>query len=281
MDVSVALCRAAAADGITHMVATPHANDRYHYDREYLKGVVAQLQELVGDSLKIGLGCDFHLSYDNIQDALANPTRYVIEDTRYLLVEFSNFSISEQTADYFFKLKSCGMTPVITHPERNPILRETPATSAGMGRSGLRGAGHRLRADRILGRSDSPRSPVAIRTPGGSRARDRCPRSGKAGSDAFHCTRCRCHNLRIGDRGRPGGGESPRHHHQPVSTLLPASRDGELQEKLDYRNLYVGIRYRANRRGDQGDRFRRCPLPRLRCRLRPENSGRAPLHPPR
>ncbi len=126
MDVSVALCRAAAADGITHMVATPHANDRYHYDREYLKGVVAQLQELVGDSLKIGLGCDFHLSYDNIQDALANPTRYVIEDTRYLLVEFSNFSISEQTADYFFKLKSCGMTPVITHPERNPILRETP-----------------------------------------------------------------------------------------------------------------------------------------------------------
>ena len=32
------MCRMAAADGITHMVATPHANDRYHYDREYLKG---------------------------------------------------------------------------------------------------------------------------------------------------------------------------------------------------------------------------------------------------
>jgi protein-tyrosine phosphatase len=126
MDVSVALCRAAATDGITHMVATPHANDRYHYDREYLKGLVAQLQELVGDSLKLGLGCDFHLSYDNIQDALANPTRYVIEGTRYLLVEFSNFSIAEQTADYFFKLQSCGMTPIITHPERNPILRESP-----------------------------------------------------------------------------------------------------------------------------------------------------------
>jgi protein-tyrosine phosphatase len=125
-DVSVAMCRAAAADGITHMVATPHANDRYHYDREYLKGLVVHLQQLVGDSLKVSLGCDFHLSYDNIQDALANPTRYVIEGTGYLLVEFSNFSIVEQTTEHFFKLRSCGITPVITHPERNPILRESP-----------------------------------------------------------------------------------------------------------------------------------------------------------
>ena len=120
------MCRAAAADGITHMVATPHANDRYHYDREYLKGLVVHLQELVGDAPQLSLGCDFHLSVDNVQDALANPTRYVIEGTRYLLVEFSNYGVPPQTSEYFFKLGSCGMTPIITHPERNPILRENP-----------------------------------------------------------------------------------------------------------------------------------------------------------
>jgi len=125
-DVSVAMCRAAAVDGITHMVATPHANDRYHYDRGYLKGLVAHLQQLVGDSPKLSLGCDFHLSYDNLQDALANPTRYVIDETRYLLVEFSNYSIPQQTSDSFFKLGNSGMTAIITHPERNPILRESP-----------------------------------------------------------------------------------------------------------------------------------------------------------
>ena len=32
------MCRMAAQDGIEHMVATPHANDRYFYDREYLSG---------------------------------------------------------------------------------------------------------------------------------------------------------------------------------------------------------------------------------------------------
>jgi len=123
-DVCVAMCRAAAADGITHMVATPHANDRYHYDREYLQGLVAHLEGLVGDAPKLSLGCDFHLSYDNLQDAMAHPARYVIGNTRYLLVEFSNYSIPQQITDSLLKLGDCGLTPIITHPERNPILRE-------------------------------------------------------------------------------------------------------------------------------------------------------------
>ncbi len=125
-DVSVAMCRMAAADGITHMVATPHANDRYHYDREYLKGVLAHLQQLVGDTIKLSLGCDFHLSYDNLQDAFSNPTRYVIEGSQYMLVELSNYSVPPQTTDSFLKLGDCGMTAIITHPERNPIVRESP-----------------------------------------------------------------------------------------------------------------------------------------------------------
>lgn len=118
------MCRRAAADGITHMVATPHANDRYAYDREKFQTMVARLQEEVGDALKIGLGCDFHLSYENIQDALAHPSRYVINNTRYMLVEFSNYSVPQHTTDSFSKLGDCGLTVILTHPERNPILRE-------------------------------------------------------------------------------------------------------------------------------------------------------------
>jgi protein-tyrosine phosphatase len=125
-EMSVAMCRMAAADGITHMVATPHANDRYHYDRNHLQGLVDHLQELVGDLLKISLGCDFHLSYDNMQDVLANPSRYAIEGTHYMLVELSNYSVPVQTTDCFLKLGDCGITAVITHPERNPILRASP-----------------------------------------------------------------------------------------------------------------------------------------------------------
>jgi protein-tyrosine phosphatase len=116
----------AAADGITHQVATPHANDRYHYDRAYLQGLTAHLQGLIGTELKLSLGCDFHLSYDNLQKVLANPERYAIEGSHYMLVELSNYSIPQQTTDCFTQLGDRGVTAIITHPERNPILRESP-----------------------------------------------------------------------------------------------------------------------------------------------------------
>ena len=118
------MCRMAAADGITHQVATPHANDRYHYDRAYLQTLVDHLQSLIGAQLKLTLGCDFHLSYDNLQAVLANPARYAIGGTRYMLVELNNYSVPPQTTDCFMQLGDCGITAVITHPERNPILRE-------------------------------------------------------------------------------------------------------------------------------------------------------------
>ena len=125
-EISVAMCRMAAADGITHQVATPHANDRYHYDRPYLQGLLVNLQQLVGNALTLSLGCDFHLSYDNLQDVLANPERYAIEGSHYMLVELSNYSVPQQTTDCFTQLGDRGITAVITHPERNPILRESP-----------------------------------------------------------------------------------------------------------------------------------------------------------
>jgi protein-tyrosine phosphatase len=124
-EMSVAMCRMAAADGITHQVATPHANDRYPYDRAHLQGMLTQLQQQVGDAIKLTLGCDFHLSYDNLQDVLANPARYAIEGSHYMLVELSNYSVPQQTTDCFLKLGDRGITAVITHPERNPILRES------------------------------------------------------------------------------------------------------------------------------------------------------------
>jgi protein-tyrosine phosphatase len=125
-DVSLEMCRMAAADGIEHIVTTPHANERYHYDREYLSRLVTHLQELAGPVPRIGLGCDFHLSYENMQDALVNPANYIIAGTNYLLVEFSNYSISEQIDNFFGTLGSSGITPIITHPERNPILQKNP-----------------------------------------------------------------------------------------------------------------------------------------------------------
>jgi len=125
-DISLRMCAMAAEDGIEHIVATPHANSEYVYDRAYLQSVLEELQRRIGTRLELSLGCDFHFSYENIQDALRDPHRFTIGDTGYLLVEFSNFSIPPATGENLSNLIREGMTPILTHPERNPILQHSP-----------------------------------------------------------------------------------------------------------------------------------------------------------
>lgn len=116
----------AAADGIEHIVATPHANDRYAYERGYLAGVLDSLRQRIGSTPQLSLGCDFHLSYENLQEALVHPSGYVIEGSPYLLVELNDFGIPAQLGDCFARLGDKGIKPILTHPERNPILQKTP-----------------------------------------------------------------------------------------------------------------------------------------------------------
>lgn len=116
----------AAASGTTDLVASPHASPRYKFDpelvQERLEGMRAAVAAKPGLKIRLHNACDFHLSYDNIQDALANPRKYTIDNGRYLLVEFSDLLIFRNTAEIFARMLDSGMTPIITHPERNPLL---------------------------------------------------------------------------------------------------------------------------------------------------------------
>jgi len=125
-EVSIEMCRMAVADGIRHIVATPHANERYAYDRQYLTTLLDELRTRSGQTLEFTLGCDFHLSYENLERVLDQPQNYTIGGTNYLLIELSNYSIPPQLADCFRRLGDRSLTPILTHPERNPILQQTP-----------------------------------------------------------------------------------------------------------------------------------------------------------
>jgi len=123
--MALAMCRMAQADGIQHIVATPHANERYPYDREAHEARLAELRSRFGPGMDFSLGCDFHMSYENLQDLQLHPQRYSIGGGRYLLVELSNYAIPPQVEDAMLRLGELGLTPVLTHPERNPILQES------------------------------------------------------------------------------------------------------------------------------------------------------------
>ena len=140
LETSIAMARIAVEDGITHVVCTPHASGTFDFDPALNADRVAKLREaLAAESinLTLGLGCDFHLSYDNITDALANPTKYSINATTYLLVELPDYGLPPSITDTFYQMQLAGITPILTHPERNPTLQKDPTRLADWLRTGM------------------------------------------------------------------------------------------------------------------------------------------------
>jgi protein-tyrosine phosphatase len=124
LEDSLAMVRMAAAHGTTDLVATPHADLTYKYDPERIARALAEVEAGSEGVLRLHTGCDFHLSYDNLQDAVAHPRKYTIAQKNHLLVEFSDLLIFRNTPEIFGRLLDAGMIPVITHPERNGLLRQ-------------------------------------------------------------------------------------------------------------------------------------------------------------
>jgi protein-tyrosine phosphatase len=123
---SLAMLNQAAETGTTEIVATPHANDQYFYDEELVSQRISELSAASKGALRIHRGCDFHLSFENIQQALAQPSRYVIAGGPYLLVEFPNACV-QGFGPALGKLLDSGLIPIMTHPERHPDLQRINA----------------------------------------------------------------------------------------------------------------------------------------------------------
>jgi protein-tyrosine phosphatase len=136
LQMSCAMVDLAIANGITHIACTPHANDRWAFTPEVNRQKLAEIQAYAGDGLTLGLGCDFHLTYDNIQDQFKNPTKYTINGLNYLLVEFPDYGIQPTIGETLYEFVAGGVVPIITHPERNATLQAKPEMMADWIRNG-------------------------------------------------------------------------------------------------------------------------------------------------
>jgi protein-tyrosine phosphatase len=123
LEAALEMAEIAIADGITHVVATPHANARYPFLPELVRQRQDEIQARVAGRLTVYAGCDFHLSYENLQDIEQYPEKYTINRNGYLLAEFAEFSIPPAIDHTLHRMQLAGIVPVITHPERNRLLR--------------------------------------------------------------------------------------------------------------------------------------------------------------
>lgn len=126
MEDSLAMAESAIADGITHVVATPHANSSHFFDYPKIRALQKELQSQLGNRLTLATGCDFHVSPENVEALQADAAPFCINQNDYLLVEFNEVAIPPAMDHKLHEIQLAGLRPVITHPERNSILRLQP-----------------------------------------------------------------------------------------------------------------------------------------------------------
>jgi protein-tyrosine phosphatase len=125
LEQSVSMLTAAAAAGTTDIVATPHSNGEYEFKPELIQQRIEELRQASGELPNLHTGCDFHLSFENIEDAFANPARYTINHLNYLLVEFPDLHIATSMDTILSRFVEMGIIPIVTHPERNAVLQQS------------------------------------------------------------------------------------------------------------------------------------------------------------
>src|SRR5260370_10931808 len=115
MEESMAMAESVMADGISHVVATPHSSSRSSFDFAGVRRLRDELQAKAGDRLKIATGCDFHLDPENLESLRKDAAHYCINQRNFLLVEFSENSIPPSPDQAVHEIELADLRPRIRH----------------------------------------------------------------------------------------------------------------------------------------------------------------------
>lgn len=149
---AVDLCRAAAADGVTALVATPHVlrGDWLNEDPAVRDQLILKLNTMLGGKPSVLAGCEYFFSADAVElweKGKSGPLTG-LNRTGYLLLEFPPGPIPPGTAGIFHELSLLDVTPVIAHPERHRVFAQDPPILEDLVR---RGAAVQITAGSLLG----------------------------------------------------------------------------------------------------------------------------------
>jgi len=173
MEESLAMYRLSMGDGIRTIVATPHTlNGVYQNDRSTILAKVRELNRKIAEcrlqnadcripepfssstvqfknpmtqlpnnpmTLNILPGADVHFSPELPQQIEEGKALTIGDGGRYLLLEFPVQGIPRGTEEILFQLMVRGITPIISHPERNLEIAYKPQRYLEMMRMGCLG----------------------------------------------------------------------------------------------------------------------------------------------
>lgn len=121
---SMDMLQRAAQEGVTTLIATPHARHP-DMDTRPVRDAFRELQPFAKDmGILLRLGFECNLSALQVQD-LGSARRFCIEKTNVLLLEFPEDNWPGTWREILYDLQAEGMRLVLAHPERcRPIQRD-------------------------------------------------------------------------------------------------------------------------------------------------------------
>lgn len=130
LDESITMAHAATANGITHILCTPHHNNGTYTNpkNEVIQHVAALQKELDYRQIPLTLfeGQEVRITGELLADLKQDRILFADIDNQYILIEFPSSDVPAFTEQLFFELFSRGITPIIVHPERNAVFIEDP-----------------------------------------------------------------------------------------------------------------------------------------------------------
>ena len=136
LDVALAMCRLAAEDGCTAMVATPHLRHELwqNADRALIERLFHQVCERTRGLIEIFLGGEIAVNSESAHEMnrLPGGDLLPLAGSRYLLLEFHPRRMGPDPEELIHELVVDGWRPVIAHPERIPWLASDPAYMAAL-----------------------------------------------------------------------------------------------------------------------------------------------------
>ena len=122
LDEAVRMCRAAAADGVFAIAATPHVRHDHPTTADALESALAGLRTAVGAEPRLLPGGELDLA--ELARPLDELRRFALAgNPGYLLVEMPYHGWPLGLTDVVVRLRADGITAVVAHPERNPDVQ--------------------------------------------------------------------------------------------------------------------------------------------------------------
>ena len=128
LEEGLAIARAAVADGIESIAATPHVRDDFPTTPAAMTAAVAELREaLRGASVPLEVHTGGEIALNRLKLLSPEALReFALAGSRYLLLEFPYSGWPLDLPTRIFELQAAGLVPVLAHPERSPEVIAAP-----------------------------------------------------------------------------------------------------------------------------------------------------------